>query len=116
MAEHVYKHSSALMTPNTANIFTYCIKIVLSTVKFNKNLYCFRNVCILVTLSAVAVIIGDEGRFHCPVFLFFAEHRVSSGFAIGVNTNSQNGLDGSFWNHCLVGRALLKSWLRPCVP
>ena len=27
---------------------------------------------------------------------FFTEHRVTSGFANGVNTNSQNGLDRSF--------------------
>ncbi len=59
-------------------------------------------------------IIADKGGFHCTLFLFFFEnHRVTSGFASSVNTNSQKGLDGSFWNNRWVGRAVLKSWLRP---
>ena len=67
--------------------------------------------CILLTLLAMC----DQGRFHCILFLFFAEHRVTSWFPSGVNTKSQNGLDGSFWNHRWVGRAVLKSWLRPWI-
>ncbi len=36
----------SLATPNTANIFTYFIKIVLGTVKFNKNLYIVSKICV----------------------------------------------------------------------
>ena len=71
------------------SIFTYYIKIVLSTVKCNTNLYIVTETCvILVTLYAVTAIIFEKGCLHCTVFLFFAEHRVTSGFASDVNTNS----------------------------
>ncbi len=74
----------------------YCQK-VLSLIK---NLYTVSEMRVFLSFykqcAIVAAIIADQGSFHCTVFLFFAEHLVTSRFASGVNINSQNGLDGSF--------------------
>ena len=72
--------------------------------------------CILVTLSALCDRSAIKGRFHCIVFLFFAENQFTSGFASGVILIPRTSWTGTFWDSPIcrwVGRAVLKSWLRP---
>ncbi len=94
-----------------------------STVKFNKNLHVVSKLCVFLQLYKQCVIVSDDHVcLHCIKFLFcqgepgpkitFGLAKVTAG---GVNTDSKNGLDRSFWNHRWARWAVLKSWLKPCL-